>query len=377
MTKNTKPITEVLRSLNHRAPLGSAEDWDNVGLLIGDSSKETMGAVVSIDLTFEAVELAVLHGYSLIVNHHPCIFPKNRGLSRVIAGTPVYEAIQKGIAVAAYHTNFDQCALEVVEAVSQGLGVQPKGRLLEHSTDALLKLVTFVPSTHVEQVRNAICEAGAGCIGNYDISTFSLQGEGTFRGGDATRPFIGTSGILEKVQEIRLETVLPRGLRTEVLRALQFAHPYEEVAYDFYPLEQQPSQGGLIRGLGYGFWGEFPSPRPFSDVVKDVKDIFNINGFWITNPTPSQISSVGFVAGKGASFVDAAFAKKCDLFITGEAGYHTALGGLRRGMAVMELGHCESEKFFVVTMKNWLSKLGLGVVETQIPTQRICSGGTP
>ncbi len=374
-SKKCKPIAEVLRALNERAPLGAAEEWDNVGLLVGDSSVETPGAVLSIDLTFEAIELAVQKGYRLIIIHHPCIFPKNRGLSRIVSGSPVFEAIQKGIAVAAYHTNFDQCSLEVVETITQGLQIQPKGRFLEKSFGSLLKLVTFVPLEHVEKVRNALCEAGAGFIGKYDSCTYGLQGEGTFRGGVNSNPFIGSPGQLEKVQELRLETILPRGMREVVLNALLAAHPYEEVAYDFYPLEQSPAGEGLIRGLGYGFWGEFPSPRAFSDVVKDVKSLFNIHGFWITNPTPSHVSRVGFVAGKGASFVEAAVAKKCDLFITGEVGYHAALGGLRRGMTVMELGHRESEKFFVETIKNWLSCLGLGFIETQTPTQKIWSGG--
>src|SRR4051812_22679205 len=109
--KNSKSIADVIRALDQRAPLGTAEEWDQVGLLVGDATQETTGAVLAIDLSFEAVELAIQKKYSLIINHHPCIFPKSRGLSRVLAGTPIYEAIRNGIAVAAYHTNFDKCAL--------------------------------------------------------------------------------------------------------------------------------------------------------------------------------------------------------------------------------------------------------------------------
>jgi putative NIF3 family GTP cyclohydrolase 1 type 2 len=159
-----------------------------------------------------------------------------------------------------------------------------------------------------------------------------------------------------------------------MIRTLKKSHPYEEVAFDLFAVEQKSSSVGLVKGLGYGFWGDLPAPKPFSEFAQDVKKSFEINGFWITNPAPSHVSRVGFVAGKGASFVEAAAAMNCDLFITGEAGYHTALNGLRRGLAVMELGHRESEKFFVETMKNWLSALGLESVDAQMPTQKIWSG---
>ncbi len=373
---NQKSIADILRALAEKAPLGTAEEWDNVGLLVGDPQQKTKGAVVSVDLTFESIELAIQRGYSLIVNHHPCIFPKQRGISKIVAGTPIFEAIRKGIAVAAYHSNFDQCALEVVQSISNGLGIQAKGRLIEKAHHSLMKLVTFVPMNDLEKVRTALIEAGAGHVGNYDSCTFSSQGEGTFRGGVDTHPTIGSAGQFEKVAEARLETVFPRGLQNLVVQALKKAHPYEEVAYDLYSVEQSASQQGIVKGMGYGFWGEFPMSKPFSDFANDVKRLFNIHGFWITSPTPSTVKRVGFAAGKGASFVDAASSVQCDVFVTGEAGYHAALGGSRRGMAVMELGHRESERFFIKTMKDWLSCLGLEIEECETPTQIICSGGT-
>lgn len=367
--KAEKSVSEVIQFLENLAPSGTAESWDNVGLLVGDSSEKTKGAIVSIDLTPEAIEMAVQKGFRLIVNHHPCIFPKNKGLARLTSGNLAFEAARKGISVAAFHTNFDQCALEVVQAVSEGLHVQPKGRLFDRKSDLFLKLTTFIPAAHFEAVRLALSEAGAGHIGNYDSCSFSVSGEGFFRGNDATQPFIGKPGVLEKTKEVRLETILPKGIKDSVIAALLTCHPYEEVAYDLVPVEQGAQGEGLHAGHGYGFWGEFPQPKPFSDVIKDVKSLFNIHGFWITRPVPSSVKRIGFVAGKGASFLDSAAAAKCDLFITGEAGYHNALGGLKRGMAVMEVGHCESERFFVETVRNWLSKFGLESEGVDHPTQ--------
>lgn len=375
-------IGDIVKNLDHLAAPETAESWDAVGLLVGDAQSITSGAVISIDLTQKAIEVARSKKFRLIVTHHPCIFPKSRGLSKVIAGSNsgmsglVFEALKNGISIVACHTNFDQCALEVVNSVSQGLGVQPQGRLIERGSGSLLKLVTFVPTGHLELVRKKICEAGAGHIGNYDHCTFSTLGEGTFLGRDGAQPFLGKVGILEHAQESRLETVFPKGLRKQVLEALFKAHPYEEVAYDFYPVEQSPALKGLVQGLGYGFWGEFPSPKPFSEVAKDVRRLFNLDGFLLTHSAlfrtqSSRIQKVAFVAGKGSSFVEVAASIGCDLFITGEAGYHTAMDGSRKEMTVMELGHRESEKFFLHTMKGWLTKMGLRTVELDLPTQII------
>jgi dinuclear metal center YbgI/SA1388 family protein len=370
------PIHEVIHHLNEFAPLGAAEEWDNVGLLAGDASQLVSKVIVSVDLTSEVVKAARREKSNLIITHHPCIFPKNRGLSKILAGTPLFEALQSGIAVAAYHTNFDRCALEVIQKISQTLNIKPRGRLLDSAMGQLIKLVVFVPQTHHEGVRAALLEAGAGQIGNYDSCTFGVKGEGTFRGREGSKPFIGQPDKLEKAEEVRLETIFPKGLEQNVLAALLKAHPYEEVAYDFYPVEQPALSTGLVRGLGYGFWGDFDAEKPFPELANDVKSLFNIHGFWMTEPAPSSIRRVCFIAGKGASFVESAVQLECDLMITGEAGYHTALSGARRGMAVMEIGHSESEKFFGETMKNRLIQFGLKAEVIQTPTQKVWQGGT-
>lgn len=359
-----KKISEIIQELERQAPSSTAEEWDNVGLLLGDPNWKTPGAVISVDLTAEALALAKKNKFRLIINHHPCIFPRTKGISRLTRGAPeslsslMLEALRSGIAVAAYHTNFDQCALEVVDEVSKGLGLKPLGRLVEHPQGSLLKLAVFVPESHLEVVRLAVCEAGAGHIGNYDYCTFGTAGVGSFRGSSETNPFFGKPNQLEKASEIRLETIFPRGLQKQVLQALFKAHPYEEMAFDLYPVEQGPAVSGVVKGLGYGFWGEFSQLKPFSDVSKGVKRLFKSEGFWLTDPPGGRsIKRVAFVAGKGSSFLEAALQAKCDLFITGEAGYHVALNGARKGMAVLELGHTESERFFVSTVSSWLKKM--------------------
>lgn len=373
-----KTVAEIIRELESKAPSSTAESWDNVGLLCGDPSTETSGAVVSVDLTEEAIEQARARGFKLIVNHHPCIFPKQKGLSSIVAGEYsgsrlVFEALKHGISVIAAHTNFDRCALDVVDAIAKGIGARPTGRLLEKASGSCVKLVVFVPTAHVDAVRQAICEAGAGQIGAYDFCSFAAEGRGTFRGGAGTQPFIGKTGQLETVDELRLETILPRGLEKAVLAALFRSHPYEEPAYDLIPVEQAPSGKGLARGLGYGFVGELEKPRPLRELAAEIETLFETKGFLITGePSPDRlIRRVAWSPGKGSSFVGAVIAAKCDLFFTGETGYHDALHASKRGVAVMELGHRESERFYLKVMTAWMQAAGLQTVELNTKTQRI------
>lgn len=367
-------LRRILEELEKRTPAGSAEKWDNVGLLIGDgvSEEKIPGAILSIDLTSESIEEAKKLGYPLIINHHPCIFPSGKGIRRVTAegsSALIFAAARSGISVVATHTNFDQCALEVPNEVSKALGFTPIGRLYAGDEAEFVKLVVFVPETHLEKVRDAVCEAGAGKIGRYDTCTFSAKGEGTFRGGEGTKPFIGKRGKLESVREARLETVFPRGLKRRVLAAMRASHPYEEIAFDLYRVEQTPSATGLVSGLGYGVYGDLPEAVSMAVIEKRVKKTFGIAATLMTEPRPKRVKRIGFVAGKGASFTGSARHVGCDLFITGEAGYHIAREAVNSGLGVMEVGHRESEIFFLRTVEGWCREWGISSKVLNIPVQ--------
>lgn len=362
-------LAEVSRHLDRLAPTSFAERWDNVGLILGRPTWKTRGAIVDIDLTPESVKAARRKGFNLIVNHHPALFPTGKGIGR-LASAPsdslqslLLEAAEHRIGVYACHTNFDRCALEVVREASKALGARPIGRLHDPSSDVnrmeFLKLVVFVPVTHVDQVRDSICAAGAGRIGNYDSCTFGSPGLGTFRGLKGTNPFLGRPGVLEFVEEVRFETILPRALRARVLGALREAHPYEEIAFDIYPVLQTPSEKGLVPGLGYGFFGDLETPLGVDALIRRVARIFKSKSPRLTGRPPRKIRRIGFVAGKGISFARAAEDVDCDLFITGEAGYHDAWEAARSGLPVLDLGHRESEIFFPKVMKSWLNSIGL------------------
>lgn len=372
-------LREIRDEIAYLAPEATAESWDNVGLLVGDPEWRTQGVVISIDLTAEAIESARRKGYRLIINHHPCIFPKSRGLSRVTPPSLVFEALQSGIGVISCHTNFDRCALEVPYAVASLMGATPVGRLVDEPSGSLKKLVVFVPQSHTDEVHAALSGAGAGQVGRYDECAFVAPGEGRFRGTEGTNPFLGKAGELERASEDRLETIFPAGLEVEVLEALRDSHPYEEIAYDLYAVEQGPSPEGVIRGLGYGFYGDLKRPMAPAVFSKKVIRLFEASGAMVTAAAsrrggkPGPIRRMAYVAGKGSSFIGAALKARCDVFVTGETGYHDALRASRAGMTVIELGHRESERFFLSTMAAWTEGLGLKTVELNTPLQTITS----
>jgi dinuclear metal center YbgI/SA1388 family protein len=371
-------VGDIIQVLDRLAPESTAESWDNVGLLAGDPAWKTSSAVVSVDLTAEAIAAAKKSGSRLIVNHHPCIFPKSRGLSRFTPSSLVFQAAQEGIAVYSAHTNFDRCALDVPRRIAAALGARIVGRMIEQPHEALKKLVVFVPESHVDAVHAALGGASAGHVGNYDSCAFLSAGQGRFRGSDSTKPFLGTPGRLELASEIRLETVFPAGMEPVVLRALREAHPYEEIAYDIYSVEQRASTEGLTPGLGYGFYGDLEKPAGVREFVRKVGKAFEASGAILTpgegfSSSRTKIRRIGYTPGKGSSFVSAAAAVGCDLFITGEVGYHDALSAARKGMSVLELGHRESERFFLHVMTDWLRGMGLKTQELNIPVQTIGS----
>lgn len=380
-----RSVADILAVLDKLAPPSLAESWDNVGLLLGDSEARTSGAVVSTDLSDEAVQLATQKGYRLIVVHHPVIFPRQKGIARLVHSSTkrdslqslMIECIRRGISVAAAHTNFDRCSIEVSRSVARGIGFQPIGRVFEEGGEPIKKLVVFVPHSHTEAVRVALSQAGAGHIGRYDSCSFETRGLGTFRGLEGTRPVIGKPFKIESVQESRLEMVFPAGRKSQILKALRASHPYEEIAYDLISLEQSPSSEGLVNGVGYGVYGDFKTKLPLARVLARVKRTFRVRRALVT-PASSvsrraviQAKRVAFTPGKGTSFVSSVRSLGCDLFVTGEVGYHAALDLARSGVSVIELGHRESEMFFAPTIAAWLKASGIDAAMGQTRAQEM------
>jgi dinuclear metal center YbgI/SA1388 family protein len=375
-SKSSMTVSDLARILEARAPSATAESWDNVGLLVGNPQQKISRALLAIDASLEALEEARRIGAQVMINHHPCIFPKDHGLSRVVSGELAFEAARMGIAIIAAHTNFDRCATEVSELLSKKLNRTMKTASKEQWTAVsrlygssdlgdrgLYKLVTFVPDTHLEAVLTAVSAAGGGKIGNYDQCSFSVSGVGTFRPGQGANPFLGRLHRRESASEHRLEMIFPRGLKGGILRALKKAHPYEEPAIDLLPVEPGSPPHGIHRGLGYGVILEWSGSKGVeqAQALSALRKIFGVSALRINSPINSRsiqkskrINRLGFVAGKGSSFISSAIAQNCDAYVTGELDYHESMGAQRRGLLTIETGHSESELFFSEVIQGWI-----------------------
>jgi dinuclear metal center YbgI/SA1388 family protein len=363
-----KTVGELACTLAGRAPFDFAEDWDNVGLLAGDSDEELRGIVVAVNLGPEALAAAAKARANVVVCHHPPIFKPVSKITK--ASSPfLHEAIRSGLNVIALHTNFDLASEKLSRELAKRLGFEFDGFLAGRGggTPGSVrqgKFITYVPKDALSKVREAVCAIGAGRIGDYTQCSFSWEGEGTFLGGAGSSPTIGKAGRLENARERRLEVVFPWNKLDGVIAAARAAHPYEEMAFDILELAQ-PSQT-----IGYGFVGSASEAAglgrsaafAFHKVLDSVKQTFQLQTVTVAGPGLSnsgmKVRKIAFSPGSGSAFVSDASARGADVYVCGEVGYHQMLEARQRGLTLVMLGHSYSEKFFVETAADWCEPFG-------------------
>jgi len=332
---NVKSICELIEEV---APLSLQESYDNAGLLVGDSQMEINSILISIDITEEVLEEAVRKNCNLIVSHHPLIFT---GLKRLTGQNEVQrcvvKAIQHKIAIYSAHTNLDNVLTGVSGKMAAKIGLK-NIQILQPKQNVLLKLVTYVPQLYSYGIRQALFEAGAGQIGNYDSCSFNAEGTGTFRANENARPFVGNIDELHSEPEVRIEVVLPDYLKYKVLEAMLRVHPYEEPAYDFIPLQNTWNQ------VGAGVVGELEEPEEEVKFLTRIKAIFNIPTIRHTTLLGKKIKRVALCGGSGSEFLTDAIKVKADVYISGDFKYHEFFNAEKR-ILIADIGHYESEQF--------------------------------
>ena len=295
--QKTVRVQDLGGLINSLYPQSLAEDWDNVGLQLGDSAAIVERVLVCLDVDEQVIACAEELGAQLVISHHPLIY---RPLKKITptdeAGRVIFRALRQGIAIISAHTNLDRAKHGLNDWLAARLGLQQTAPLEQSITD-LLKLVVFVPLGYEEQVKAALFSAGAGEIGDYDQVSFQSPGQGGFRCGAVTQPFIGTPGEAEKVEEFRLETVLPAALTGKVLAKLLKTHPYEEVAYDLYPLRNQRSDVGL------GRIGLLAEPLELAQFVVRVKQSLGLERLRVAGQCKRPIRKVAVCGGSGAGLI--------------------------------------------------------------------------
>ena len=331
-------IKEIIAALERFAPLPLQDGFDNAGLQIGLTEAEATGALLCLDVTEAVVDEAVTLGYNLIISHHPLIFKGYKSITgRDYIERCILKAVRNDIVIYSAHTNLDNAPGGVNYKMAEKIGLK-NVRILDPKEDCLLKLVTFVPTEHAEKVRQALFDAGCGCIGNYDSCSYNLQGEGTFRAMEGANPFCGEMGKLHTEAEVRVETILPSFRKGAVVKALMAAHPYEEPAFDLYALKNTWNQ------VGSGVIGELAEPETETEFLKRIKKLFEVGCVKHTRLTGRLIQKVALCGGSGAFLASRAVNGRADVFITGEIKYHDYFN-YENQILMAEIGHYESEQY--------------------------------
>lgn len=331
-------ISEITSYLEEIAPLAFQESYDNSGLLIGDAGNKINAALLTLDVTEEVLDEAIRKKAGLIVAHHPVIF---KGIKKLTGSNDVekviLKAIKENIAIYAAHTNLDSVPHVVNSYICKELGLINM-QVLKPMENALYKLVTFVPDENIADVREAIFNAGAGTIGNYDSCSFSLNGIGSFRGGENTNQYVGEKGKLHFENEIRLESIVLKHLVKKVLKALFVAHPYEEVAYDLYPLENEYGHAGM------GIIGSVAVDMDERSFLEMLKSKLNLKLIRHSPFTGGKVKNVAICGGAGSFILGDAISAGADVLISGDFKYHEFFGADKK-ILIADIGHYESEEY--------------------------------
>ncbi len=331
-------LKELMQALEGIAPFSLQESYDNSGIQIGSPDQEISRALICLDVTEEVLREAKEKKSDLILCHHPLIF---KGINRLTAISAteriIMEAVRKDIAIVAVHTNLDNVHGGVNNKLASVIGLKDL-KILKPSKSLLKKLVTFCPTKHADKVRSAIFEAGAGQIGDYDCCSFNMEGKGSFRAGENTNPFTGSINELHYEPEVRIETIFPAYLQSAVLAAMFASHPYEEVAYDIYPLDN------AFNKVGSGMIGVFDEPMPEKVFLNHLKKTLNVPFLRHTAFVDKPVSCVAICGGSGAFLLQDAIKAGAQAFVTGDVKYHQFFEAESR-ILLIDAGHYETEQF--------------------------------
>jgi dinuclear metal center YbgI/SA1388 family protein len=340
----------IISLLESFAPKKMAVEGDTIGLQVGSLNKPIKKVMIALDVLESVVDEAIEGKVDLIIAHHPLLY---RPLKKIDIGTSKGKVIEKliknDITVYAAHTNLDVTSLGVNEWLADQLQLTSTEVLSTTYEDKLVKLSVFVPRTHEEQVRFAIGNAGAGHIGNYSHCSFSSDGIGTFTPLEGTTPYIGKQGQLEKVEEVKIESIMPESIQKVVVSAMKKAHPYEEVAFDLYPLLNKGKE------LGIGKIGKLSKEMTLHEFVDHVKKAFGLSNLRVIQGKNSIIKKVAVVGGDGNKYIYPALHKGADVLVTGDIYYHNAHDAQEEGLTIIDAGH-HIEQIMKIKLKDILEE---------------------
>lgn len=366
------PVTveAIVDILEEHFPTFLAAEWDNPGLQVGSRHQWVENILVVLDIDDAVIDYARRNQCGLIITHHPFFFSPLRSIDYDQSqGRLLKKIIDAGIAVYSAHTNLDAGARGLNQALAERLGLSDIRPLDQWYREKLFKLVVYTPSSHVEEVRAAILSAGAGHIGRYRDCSFMSKGTGSFRPLPGSQPFIGQEGRLEEVEEYRLETIVPQSRLERVMERMRETHPYEEIAYDLYPLKLDGETYSM------GRTGKLARPCRLEEYCLQVKQALGLKYLRVAGDREQVIHKVAVVSGAGADYASLALLNGCDALVTGDVKYHQAKDARDAGLAIIDAGHEGTERIMADLLSQLLTeeanKRGLDVKILALENQEV------
>ncbi len=342
-------ISDVMAILEELAPLRYAEEFDNVGLLVGNKDTDLKGILITLDTLESVIDEALEKNCNLIVSFHPIIF---KGLKKLNGSDyverTVLKAIKNDISIYAIHTALDNSKIGVNNSICERLGLVDREILLPQS-GTIKKLTTYVPEEHSEKLRQQLFKAGAGSLGNYQNCSFTTVGKSTFMGKEGSNPTVGEKHEYREENESHLAISYESHLESKILKTLNDNHPYEEIAFEILTLENNN------QNIGMGMVGHLKNAMSPKDFLNEVKTRFNLEFLRHSELTSSKVRSIAVLGGSGSFAISAAKSARADVFLTADLKYHDFF--LAENQIILaDIGHYESEQFTKTFLSDYLSK---------------------
>jgi len=355
-------LKTLIKNIESKYPLNLAYDWDNVGLLVGDFDMNVEKVLVVLEANEKVIEEAIENNIDLIITHHPFIFKKMNKINTMdLKGKLIHKLIKNDIAIYSMHTNFDIAYDGLNDYFMKVMGFENSKVLDITNTEVLYKLAVYVPNTHVDKVKYALANSGAGHIGNYSHCSFSTQGTGSFKPLESANPYIGNVGKVELVEEVKIETIVPQRILGGVISSMIKAHPYEEVAYDIYKLENKGSCVGL------GRLSKLEESITLEELCNKIKSNLNMKYIRVVGNLEDKIKKIAVVTGSGSDMFKKAKKSGADVLITGDMKYHEAQDALDLGINIIDCGHFETEDIFKDAISVYLDNIeGIEVIKSNV-----------
>ncbi len=342
-------VKDLIRQLNHWAPLSLQESYDNGGLIVGDADQEITGVLCCLDCTEPIIEEAIQKKCNVVLAHHPIVFSGVKKLTgRTYVERTVIQAIKNNIAIVAWHTALDSVPSGVNGKIGDVLGIQ-KRSILQPKSNSIYKLVVYVSNKEKDKMEQALFSAGAGHIGNYEECSFLSEGTGSFTPMPGANPVEGKIGERFISDEMKLEVMVPEWNRSSVHQAMVNAHRYEEVAHEWILLSNERAD------IGSGMIGELNQPIDIQSWMKNVKEKLGVEVIKHTPLVHTLVSKVAWCGGSGDFLLEKAIASAAQVFITSDFKYHRFFDHENK-IIVMDIGHYESESCVIDLLSDWLTE---------------------